>query len=79
MSRATSGGQLVGAQRLVVITGPPRLGGASDGTHDAVDVDARGDDVLGVDAAERHQLVHLHDGGLAAAAMIGPKLRAVLR
>ena len=33
--------------------------------HDALHIDARGDDVIGIDLARRHQMLHLGDGHLA--------------
>jgi hypothetical protein len=47
--------------------------------HDAVDVDARSHDVLGIQGARPHDVDDLGEVAVAAVAITGPKLRAVLR
>ena len=49
-------------------------------SHDALHEDARRDDRFGIEFAEVHDLAHLRDRALRPPiAMMGPKLRAVLR
>ena len=52
---------------------------AAGAVHDALHEDARREDVVGVELAGLDELLDLGDGQLAAVAIIGLKLRAVLR